>query len=116
MKIVLGDKNLQIRLNPLEKVGAAKGSIMISYSDVVSAFSEKPISPSGMKLVGTSLPGMIELGTYLEGTQKEFWYTKKGKNNFLVLVLKSNFYSRVIIETENSEELSQEITDKLEKI
>ena len=116
MKIILGDVNLQINLNALEKVGAAKGSIVVSYSDVVSAFSEKPTSPDGMKLVGTNLPGMIELGTYLAGTQKEFWYTKKGKNNFLVLVLKSNFYSRVIIETEESDDLAQKITEKLEKI
>lgn len=68
-----------------------------------------------MKIIGTNIPGMVELGTYLAGTQREFWYTKKGKNNYLILVLKSNFYSRIIIEIENSNELSQQINDKLGK-
>ena len=97
-------------------MGAAKGSIVVSYSDIVSAFSEKPSSPSGMKLVGTNLPGMIELGTYLAGSGKEFWYTRKGKNDFLIIVLKSNFYSRLIIETEDCAELAQRIAEKLEQI
>ena len=116
MKIVLDDENLQIKLNTLEKMGAAKGSIVVSYYDIVSAFSEKPSSPTGMKLVGTNLPGMIELGTYLTRTGKEFWYTRKGKNDFLIIVLKSNFYSRLIIETKDCVELAQKIIEKLEKI
>ena len=116
MKIVLEDENLQIKLNTLEKMGAAKGSIVVSYHDIVSVFSEKPSSSTGMKLAGTNLPGMIDLGTYLAGTRKEFWYTRKGKNEFLILVLKSNFYSRLIIETEDCVKLAQLITERLEKI
>ena len=88
MKIILGDENLQIKLNTLEKMGAAKGSIVVSYFDIVSAFTEKPSSPSGMKLVGTNLPGMIELGTYVSGNGKEFWYARKGKNDFLIISTK----------------------------
>ena len=69
-----------------------------------------------MNLVGANLPGMIDLGTYLAGTQKEFWYTKRGTNDYLVLVLKSNFYSRIIVETEDSDVLAQKITYNLEMI
>ena len=116
MKIVLGDENLHINLNTLEKMGAAKGSIAVSYSDLVSAFIEKPHSPKGMKLVGTNLPGMIELGTYVSKTGKEFWYTRKGNNDFLIIVLKSGFYSRLIIETEDSAGLAQKITERIERI
>ena len=97
-------------------MGAAKGSIVVSYSDIVSTFTEKPSSPSGMKLVGTNLPGMIELGTYMSGNGKEFWYTRKGKHDFLIVVLKSNFYSRLIIETQDCIDLAQKITERLEKI
>ena len=102
---------MKIDLGIKEKIGAARGSLKISIKNIVSAFSEAPSRPSGMKIIGTNIPGMIELGTYLAGNQKEFWYTKKGKANYLVLVLKSNFYSRVIVETEDSVKLAQKIME-----
>ena len=111
MKISVNEDYVKIDLGIKEKIGAARGSLKIPFKNIVSAFSEPPSHPSGIKIVGTNIPGMIELGTYLAGTQKEFWYTKKGKVNYLVLVLKSDFYSRVIVETENSIELAQKIMD-----
>ena len=115
MKVSIKKDHIKIELGIKEKIGAARGSLEIPFEDIVSAFSDTPSHPSGMKIIGTNIPGMIELGTYLAGTQREFWYTKKGKNNYLILVLKSNFYSRIIIEIENSNELSQQINDKLGK-
>ena len=47
------------------------------------------------------------------GTQKQFWYVKRRKNDYLILVLKSHFYSRIVLEIENSKELIQQINDKL---
>ena len=111
MKISINVDHVKIDLNIKEKIGAARGSLKILFKNIVSAFSESPSRPSGMKIIGTNIPGMIELGTYLAGSQKEFWYTKKGKTNHLVLVLKSNFYSRIILETEDSVKLAQKIME-----
>jgi len=104
---------LTIHLGILEKIGAAKGSLCIPYENIVSVFSESPHKLLGLKLLGTNMPGLLELGTYISGTQKQFWYTKKRKNNFLVLVLKSNFYSKIILETKDSVKLSEKINEKL---
>ena len=109
MKVILFDDHLRINLNILEKIGAAKGSFYIPYDSIVSAISEGPHSLPGTKLAGTNLPKILEIGTYLSGTQKQFWYVKKRKHNYLILVLKSNFYSKIILELENSDDVSKKI-------
>ena len=115
MKVLLCNDHLRINLNILEKIGAAKGSFYIPYSNIVSTFSEPSHNLSGFKVAGTNLPKALEVGTYLAGTQKQFWYVKKRKHDYLVLVLKSDFYSKIIIESEKSKELAQTITENIEK-
>ena len=115
MEIILYDDHLRINLNVLEKIGAAKGSFYIPYENIVSAFSEPPHSQLGLKIAGTNLPRVLELGTYLAGMQKQFWYTRKRKHDFLVLVLKSNFYSKIILELQDSNEIANKLNELLEK-
>ena len=115
MKILLYNDHLRIDLSILEKIGAAKGSFHIPYENIVSAFSEPPHRIRGLKIAGTNFPGLIELGTFLSGTQKQFCYIKRRRHEYLVLVLKSNFYSKIIIETEKSNDLAREITKNMEK-
>ena len=115
MKIILYDDHLRINLNALEKIGAVKGSFYIPYSNIVSAFSEPHHNLLGFKIAGTNMPKVLEIGTYLAGTQKQFWYVKKRKYDYLVLVLKSDFYSKIIIESKESKELAEAITENIEK-
>ena len=115
MKIVLNSKYLSIQLDILEKIGAAKGTFHIPYENIISAFSEEPHSLKGFKIAGTNIPKLLEIGTYLSGTQKQFWYVKKRKHDFLVLVLKSNFYSKITLEIKDSHTLAGKINEKLAK-
>ena len=113
MKITLHDDHLRINLNVLEMIGGAKGSFLIPYDSIVSAFSEVPHGFMGFRLAGTNFPKLIELGTFLLDKQKQFCYIKRRKNDFLVLVLKSNFYSKIILETQYSKEIAAKINEKL---
>jgi hypothetical protein len=113
LKIILFDDHIRINLNVLEVLGAAKTSFFIPYESIVSAFSESPHGVAGFKLAGTNFPKLIELGTFLSGTQRQFCYIKRRKNNFLVLVLKANFYSKIILELQDSKELAKKINEKL---
>ena len=115
MKIILYDDHMRINLNVLEKIGAAKGSFYISYENIVSTFSEPPHSQLGLKIAGTNLPRILELGTYLAERQKQFWYTRKRKYDFLVLVLKSNFYSKIILELQDSKEIADKLNGLLDR-
>lgn len=113
MKLTLHENHLRINLNVLEMIGSAKGSFFILYGNIVSAFSEAPHGFMGFRLAGTNFPRLIELGTFLSDNQKKFCYIKQRKNSFLVLVLKSNFYSKIILEINNSEETAKRINEKL---
>ncbi|MGH1567293.1 MAG: hypothetical protein ACRBB5_07760 [Nitrosopumilus sp.] len=46
---------MTIHLNIIEKVDAAKGSLRISYENIVSTLSESPHNLLGFKLVGTDI-------------------------------------------------------------
>ena len=113
LKVILYDDHLRINLNLAEKIGAAKGSFYIPYDQVVSAFSREPYNLPGMKIAGTNLPKFLEIGTYLSGSEKQFWYVKSRKHPFLIVVLKSNFYSKIILELKNSDAISKKINDLL---
>ena len=115
MKVILFDDHLRINLGILEKIGAAKGSFHIPYDNIISAISEPPHSLSGMKVAGTNLPKILEMGTYISGTQKQFWYVKKRRHGFLILVLKSNFYSKIVLELEKSDDVSKKINKLIGK-
>ena len=115
MKIILFDDHLRINLNILEKIGAAKGSFYIPYDNIVSAISESPYNLRGMKIAGTNLPRLLEIGTYLAATEKQFWYIKKRRHNFLILVLNSNFYSKIILELKDSDGVSKKINELIRK-
>ena len=116
MKVFLNSRYLSIQLDILEKIGAAKGTFHIPYKNIISVLSEEPHSLKGFKIAGTNIPKVLEIGTYLVGTQKQFWYIKTQKNNFLVLVLKANFYSKIILEVKDSHILAEKINEKLEKL
>ena len=116
MKIILFDDHLRINLSVLEKIGAAKTSFYIPYENIVSAYSEDPHEIAGFKIAGTNFPKLLELGTFLSGTQKQFCYIKRRKNKFLILVLKSNFYSKIILELQDSENIAKLINEKLGEI
>ena len=103
-------------LDILEKIGAAKGTFHIPYNNIISAFSEEPHDLKGFKIAGTNIPKVLEIGTYLSGTQKQFWYIKTRKDNFLVLVLKANFYSKIILEVKDCHIIAEKISKNLGKI
>ena len=63
----------------------------------------------------TSPPKMLEIGAHLSDTQKQSQYTKTRKNNYQALVLKPNFYSKIILEVRDSQILVEKICNKLEK-
>ena len=56
---------------------------------------------------------ILEIGTYLSGTQKQFWYVRKRRHIFLILILKSNFYSKIILELENSDDGYKKINERI---
>ena len=116
MKIILFDDHLRINLSVLEKIGAAKTSFYIPYENIVSAYSEDPHEIAGFKIAGTNFPKLLELGTFLSGAQKQFCYIKRRKNKFLILVLKTNFYSKIILELQDSENIAKLINKKLGEI
>ena len=113
MRIILFDDHLRINLGVLEKIGAAKTSFYIPYENIVSAFSESPHEIAGFKIAGTNFPKLLELGTFLHRLEKRFCYIKRRKNDFLILVLKSNFYSKIILELQDSSNIADEINKRM---
>lgn len=56
------------------------------------------------RMPGTSIPGLITAGTYVEAGKREFWDVTKGENA-VVLDLENEEYTRLVVEAIDPEVL-----------
>jgi len=85
-KIIVGDAQLVLKLNWLEKIGALHGNLVVDKSKLVSKNSyAKPWSAEvlkGLRAPGTGIPNLILLGTMRYKGGKDFTaiYKKRAVN------------------------------------
>ena len=97
MKLEVGEKNLQVKLNPLEKLFSLRGDLKLPLEKVVGASAERPSWNLGqIRAPGTHLPFILKAGTYHDGKGREFWFATAFKS-FLTINLRDWDYDRVIV-------------------
>jgi len=60
-------------------------------------------------VMGTSIPGVVQAGTYYTNRGKEFWYLDK-KTNYLIIELRDESYKRIILTSDNNESWQQQLS------
>ena len=111
-KVFIDGLNLMVQLQGIRKFGAIKKGFEIPLSDVVSAegrdISWNEIPRVWQKRSGTNAPWYFG-GTFRQNGERVF-YDLKRSERALVISLKNSKYSRLIIGTENAEELARELS------
>jgi hypothetical protein len=87
------------------KIWALKSSITIPAAHIVNVRrNEEPLSGwKGWRVPGTYLPGVIIAGSYYRKGEKIFWDVMNVEKS-IVVDLKDERYTKLIIEVENVEE------------
>jgi hypothetical protein len=112
MKLQLGEDALTIALEGWERVWTLRRRVIIPRGKIVHA--EWHAGPfeihAGLRLAGTSVPGVTTAGTFHGQGMKQFLYLRRPRGwgrktieNVLVLDLHDMFYHRVVLSCPEAE-------------
>jgi hypothetical protein len=96
------DNNFLFKVKGMHKLWAFTSEIQIPCEHVIKAYQDEVIvtGKKGFRFPGTSVPGVIHAGTFLNNGEKNFWDVSNSKNA-IVIDLKDEQYHQLIIEVEN---------------
>lgn len=110
---IYGDK-LIVNLNGLSVLWALKKSIQIPLENIVGAtYDPNSITlPKGFRSPGLHAPKILTSGSYSKDGERQFWYVSSGRNA-VVIRLKNEKYSQLVVEIQNPQELVSRINSSL---
>jgi hypothetical protein len=87
------------------KLWAFRSELKIPISNILKAYQDVDIinGKKGFRFPGTSIPGFINAGTYLNNGETNFWDVSNA-DNAIIIDLKDENYHQIIIEVENPQE------------
>jgi hypothetical protein len=96
--LVEGD-SLRVHLSPLDKLVCCRGDVVVPLTQVAEVVAARSVDVprTGLRLPGTSLPGVIRAGSYGRGDERDLWDVRRGEA-VLVLQLRGGApYRRVVL-------------------
>jgi len=92
--------NLVLHVKGADKLWAFKSSLEISLAHVVAIRADPAIARGwwhGLRMPGTSVPGVITAGTFYQDGKRVFWDVHNPENT-VVIELKDERYNQLIVE------------------
>src|ERR1700722_2112611 len=92
--------NLVLHVKGADKLGAFKSSLEISLAHVVAIRADPAIARGwwhGLRMPGTSVPGVITAGTFYQDGKRVFWDVHNPENT-VVIELKDERSNQLIVE------------------
>lgn len=88
MRVTLNGSSLTVEFSAVEKICSCRRFVEISTDHIRTVRSGVP-EPRllEVRVPGTFIPGVIKAGTYWTRSGKEFWYVRRGMNNYVTLEL-----------------------------
>jgi hypothetical protein len=101
------------QIKGMHKLWAFKSELKIPIEHVLKAYQDIDIvkGKKGFRFPGTSIPGIINAGTFLNNGETIFWDVSN-TDNAIVIDLKDEDYHQIIIEVENPLEAIHLLNDK----
>jgi hypothetical protein len=101
---ISGDR-LVLDVRGADKLWALKSSLEISLAHVTEIRADPAIAQGwwhGLRMPGTSLPGVITAGTFYQDGKRIFWDVHRPENT-VVIELKDERYNELIVEVADPE-------------
>jgi hypothetical protein len=100
------DNHFLFEVKGMHKLWAFKSEIKIPCEHILKAYQDVDIvkGKKGMRFPGTSIPGIINAGTFFNNGETIFWDVSNAANA-IVIDLKDEDYKQLVIEVENSFEV-----------
>jgi len=104
VSIDIGKTDIVVRPLGWYKLWSFKSELRIPRAAIAEAHVARRATLTmmlGLRMPGTSLPGVITAGTYVGGGSKQFWVVGRAEY-LLVLDLREQPYQRVVVQLENA--------------
>jgi len=105
------DGTLHLTVAGLDKIWAFKSQLSIPLTHITGIRVDSEIVKEwwhGLRLPGTSIPGVITAGTFYQDGKRVFWDVHHPEEA-VILSLDHETYDELVIEVENPRELSREL-------
>ncbi len=87
------------------KIAALRSTVCFNRENVRSVdYATGRIDRPFWRMPGTSIPGLVTAGTYIEDGRREFWDVTRGQDA-VVVDLENEEYTRLVVEASNPEVL-----------
>lgn len=110
VSISMEDGNFVFEVKGMHKLWAFKNQITIPPSHIVSVYHDPETLRGwpGWRLPGTSIPGIITAGTYINHGDMIFWDVCN-MDNCIIIELEDEHYKKLVIEVENVAEAIRQL-------
>ena len=107
---VEGD-SLRIRLTGMDAVYALRRTIRLPVVLVkgVASAPRRLVPETGLRLPGTSIPGVLRAGSYGTGSRRDFWLARRHDRVLVIELAAGAPYRRVVLEMTDPEEAAQRL-------
>ena len=75
--------------------------IPIVQSAGVGVYDRSLVPATGLRLPGTSIPGVIRAGSYGRGDARDFWDVRKGAQVLVIQLKPGTSYRRIVLEVDD---------------
>ena len=106
---------LVVELVGLDAVYCARRRVEVSVDAVegVGVYERAEVPTEGLRLPGTSVPGVIRAGSYGTGASRDFWDVRTGRRVLVIGLRPGAEYRRIVLEVARPEELLAELQRSL---
>jgi hypothetical protein len=106
---------LHVRLGLFDKLFCFRRDLTLPLADVEGvAVAPRHLIPSvGLRLPGTTLPGVIRAGSFGTGAGRDFWDVRRAQMLLVIALRPGAEYRRVILEVPDPSTAAQELRPKL---
>jgi hypothetical protein len=107
--LVAEGRDLVVRMNPLEVLGALHGPVRVPLASIADLDATDDVWSElrGLRVPGTGIPGLVALGTWRYRGSKDFVavYGRSG----VVVTLSGSSWSRLLVSSRDPRQVCQQI-------
>jgi hypothetical protein len=103
--LTLEGGNLHVAQGLLDALYSLKGRLDLPLSQIqgIAVASREQVPRTGLRLPGTSVPGVIRAGCYGTGPARDFWNVRRGDTVLVIQMRPGASYRRVILQVDDPE-------------
>lgn len=108
VEVMVGETHVRLELTSWDVLWALKSNLTFPIQGVLDVYADPTATrPKGFRLPGTSVPGLIQAGTYV-GETREFWCVHHTGRS-VVFELENLPFTRIVVDVRDPEAVVQRV-------